>query len=304
MARYNSVVNGSFESVTAYLDGELLTVDNGHPRFEEIVRRLKADEVDGLARLFDPAAAISSHLEKLSTQVSIRGGKVFYEGEPVNSTLADHIVRTYEQGDDGYEAFALFLEKLYQNPNEDSRNMLFDWLSTGDFTINEDGDFIGYKGVRSTREDGLYESIHSGNGIVDGTEYTNSRLPNYAGAVVEMARSEVTFDPNNGCAYGLHVGTWDYASGFANIVLEVTVNPRDVVSVPAYEHEKLRTCRYKVVDVVNSKYATAYKLSDDIDEDEVDNDFEVDYSEQEVAPAVVTGGGPKRDARGRFVKKV
>lgn len=260
MARFNHVINDEFEAITVYLEGDLHTVDNNHPRFTDILHRLRIDETDGLLDLFSPVKEINTAFEKLSSQVAIRGGTILFEGEPMENALAEHIIRLYEEGDkDAYGAFAKFLEKLYTNPSKDSREMLYNWLSVAEFTINSDGDIVGYKGVR--REGGDYLSLHSGNGIVDGVEYFNTQLKNNPGSTVEMNRSEVTFDPNNSCAYGLHIGTWQYARGFGDYVLEVTVNPRDVVSVPAYEHAKLRACRYQVIDVLDEKYKEAYIAS-------------------------------------------
>lgn len=269
MAQFSLVINGDFEAVTAFIDGELMSANNDHPRFKEIVQRLRNDELDGISALFDPEQAIRNEFAKITDQVSIRAGVILYEGEPVNNSLGDMIVRLWDQGE-GYEAFAKFLEKLYQNPNEHSREMLFDWLQAGSFTIREDGNFVGYKGVK-VNDKGEYVSIHAGDGIVDGVEYKNTQLPNHPGAMVEMPRADVTFDPSSGCAQGLHVGTWRYANSFARgAVLEVSVNPRDVVSVPAYEHEKLRACRYRVVDVIEKQYEEAYVSGSAYDDPEDD----------------------------------
>jgi hypothetical protein len=74
-----------------------------------------------------------------------------------------------------------------------------------------------------------------------------------------MPRSEVEWDPTVGCHRGLHVGTWDYAYGFAQgAVMEVHVNPRDVVSVPTdSDAAKVRCCRYTIVRVIDAPYTAA-----------------------------------------------
>jgi len=68
-----------------------------------------------------------------------------------------------------------------------------------------------------------------------------------------------------GCHTGLHVGTYAYASNFGQgALLEVQVNPRDVVSVPTdCSAAKMRTCRYVVVDTIDQPYTTAVKPYDD-----------------------------------------
>ena len=57
-------------------------------------------------------------------------------------------------------------------------------------------------------------------------------------------------DVEQGCAKGLHVGSWEYANDFKGNghLMVVKVNPRDAVSVPRdCSWQKLRACRYVVV---------------------------------------------------------
>jgi len=150
-----------------------------------------------------------------------------------------------------------FLENLSTNPNPESVEQLYDWLEASDgFTLTPEGMILGYKGVRVTA-DGGFESIHSGKAIVNGEEIVGT-IPNAVGDVIEMPRDEVTFNPARGCSQGLHVGTYEYASGFAQgALLEVVVNPRDVVSVPTEcSAQKMRTCRYTVVGTISKQYDT------------------------------------------------
>jgi hypothetical protein len=153
---------------------------------------------------------------------------------------------------------------------------------------------VGYKGVKKqqaptdpdlgyTNEVNEYLSIFTGNAIVDG-ERVSGHVPNKIGSLVEMPRNEVTFDPAVGCSYGLHVGTWDYANNFGRGgVLEVHVNPRDVVSVPTDSSwAKMRVCRYRVVGVTEVPYQSA--LADDWQDDnyykEEDDEYCPDCGEE------------------------
>ncbi len=72
------------------------------------------------------------------------------------------------------------------------------------------------------------------------------------GQICEMPRHKVAFDPSNGCAAGLHVGTHNYTKSYrtndSQTVVMVKVNPADVVSVPTGECEKMRCCRYVVLE--------------------------------------------------------
>jgi hypothetical protein len=56
-------------------------------------------------------------------------------------------------------------------------------------------------------------------------------------------------DSSKDCSYGLHVGTYEYASMFAPVLTEVKFDPADIVSVPDYDTNKVRVCRYTVIAI-------------------------------------------------------
>jgi hypothetical protein len=70
-----------------------------------------------------------------------------------------------------------------------------------------------------------------------------------------MPRSEVAHNPRQACEAGLHVGTFNYVGGHTREhVLEVHVNPRDIVSVPTDGGgQKVRVCRYTVAAVASKE---------------------------------------------------
>lgn len=251
--------------------GRLLTADSDHPNYAAIIKGL-LEQDESVVDLFDPSVVVSQKFQKVSDRVSVSGGRVFFDGDEVANALTRQILRFLEEGAD-FTPLVNFFEKVEQNPSEDSKENLYRWLDSQDFTITTGGDIVGYKGVT----EGL-TSIHTGPAIVDGTA-VNGHVPNQPGSVVEMARSQVTFDPDQACSFGLHVGTYDYARSFGRVVLEVHVNPRDVVSVPADHHDtKMRVCRYTVVDRIEAKYDEAVIDSDDdddawwLDDDEDDDE--------------------------------
>ena len=236
-------------TVSAVLDGTLYVADSSHPNFDDIVNGLLDGEPESdVADLFDIEGAVSRQFEVLSERVSFKRGKVYFDGDLVDSVLSDQIARFIEQGE-GYEPLVKFMENAYQNPNEHSREQLFTWLRDRDFAITEDGNFLAYKSVYSGNDDNDfdYRSVSAGRAIVNGVDYTG-QIPQSIGSVVEMPRSEVQHDPRVGCHTGLHAGTLEYASTFGgDTVLLVEINPRDVVSVPTdCNAQKIRTCRYTV----------------------------------------------------------
>lgn len=268
------VGSGDDRNVTVFVPGQApLVAHSSHPNFGLIVETLVDPDTDVFApevtELFDIAQTISTRFEKLSERVSVKHGRIYLDGDEIHNSLTNQILRFLDDGLDDWRPLVAFFEKVQQNPQSHSRNQLFEWLDRHDFTITNAGDIVGYKGVRKTADNG-YTSIHSGPAIVDGEQH-NGKIPNAPGSIIEMPRNDVAFDPAVGCSTGLHVGTYDYASSFAEgAVLEVHVNPRDVVSVPVdSDAQKLRTCRYTVVDVIDTPYTQPLLFEDD----------EVDYDE-------------------------
>jgi hypothetical protein len=255
------------EYVTAFapeLDTPLIATDQ-HPNYARIIDALQdGAPASELEELFDVSVAVARTFDQLTERVAVGNGRVYFDGDELHEAITDHIVRALEDlDDDKAVSLARFLEKLASNPSKRSREQLYEWLQTAEFTIGPDGDLVAYKGVT---EDLL--SINSGKAIVDGELHENGRVPNELGSVIEFPRSEVVDDAAVGCARGLHVGTWDYAEGFARgAVLKVAVNPRDVVSVPSdCSAQKVRVCRYQVIDVIERPVTVPVEGAEEVPE--------------------------------------
>lgn len=225
----------------------LTTKDRDNPYWDRIVNEvLTGGSGQIVARLIDLAAEAARRFEGLTERVSVKGGTVYFDHDPVDSTIADAIMRGFNEGDDAFTGLALFLDRVMQNPRKHSRENLYDWLRADPdgFTITPEGMILGYKGVTQD-----LKSLSSGPGIVNGV-VCNGQLDNSLDNVVTMNRKSVQHDPGQACSFGLHVGTWKYASGFGPRTVKVLVNPRDVVSVPTdCGGQKMRVCRYKVVEI-------------------------------------------------------
>lgn len=239
------------ESVVVILpDGPPVVANDDHPHFEEILDGLLSESLDAedVRELADLSVAASRRFDRLSERVAVSDGRVFFDGAPADEAITRQIVRALDAGLRDWKPLVRFMENLAANPVEHSRDQLYAWLRDRNFTITEDGGFIAYKGVNAD-----YGSITRGPAIVDG-EAVNGHVPNCPGSTVEIARSSVAFNPAQGCASGLHAGTYDYAHRFARgAVLKVEVNPRDVVSVPTdCDAAKLRTCRYVVLACIDA----------------------------------------------------
>jgi hypothetical protein len=225
----------------------VLQADSNHIHWNEIKRGLIEGDPN-VFDLFDVQTGVVKKLTALSDRISFDGYNILFDGDVQEGPLADHLIRCIESGVSDYAPVVKFWEKVSTNPDKRSRDQLFTWLRSHAFTITEEGNILGYKGVVSQGQ-GEFMSKSSGTAWVDGVEI-KGRIPNNPGTTVTMPRSQVTNDPNTHCHYGLHVGDWSYASGFGPVVLEVHVNPRDVVSIPNDEScRKMRCCKYQVVKV-------------------------------------------------------
>lgn len=205
---------------------------------------------------------IEEKLSKVSDKMIRKGNRILFDGEPIDKTLESRLVDMDDKGAKGadWNALLKFTDRVMYNVDERVRTQLFSWMDACDgFSLTPEGMIVGYKGC--TRDyDGNVVSIHSGHAYVehdgDATEYKSARIPNRVGDTVWMPRGEVENNPNSACSYGLHVGTWNYASGFAEgIILTVEIDPSDVISVPYDSNaQKLRCCRYRIVGVAEHKH--------------------------------------------------
>lgn len=279
MIQYNLVGREGSKNLTVFVDGDMYVADEQHPLFDTLV--LKAVQGDlSIVNDFDASVAAATKFENVSERVSVANGRVYFDGDELDDVYSQQIIDFLEQDVDDWKPLVKFYEKALTNPDAHSRENLARWIESvrandgSGITINDDGDLVGYKGVTAD-----LKSIRSGPGIVNGVA-TDGHLDNTPGNVVEMARSKVQHDPSVGCSVGLHVGTWNYAKGFSQgPVLEVVVNPRDVVSVPTdCGGQKMRVSRYRVVQTLDNPYNTPVApVEDFFNEDEYDAYEDADF---------------------------
>lgn len=264
------------ESLTVFTpSGPPVVATADHPAFAELLEGAQSGApIDDLRNLADLTNVVAEHFDQLSERVSVAHGRVFFDGDEVDSTITTQIIRCLDDPSVGdWKPLVLFMENVAANPNEHSREQLFDWLRDREFTITSNGCFIAYKGVHNRDEDAgdayPYQSSSRGEAIVNGERFTGA-IPNGVGATVEMPRGDVQHDPAHGCSTGLHVGTYEYAQSYARgALLTVLVNPRDVVSVPTdCNAEKMRVCRYVVSDdePTPPSESAAIAYDDEVDE--------------------------------------
>lgn len=252
-----------YRSVTAFnpnSDKPIYQASSNHPHWDAIISGLKSGDPN-VWTLFDVAGGVMVAFKQVTDRVSWNGSEVLWDGDPIDSLLANQLARAIDDGNsEAYTALAKFWEKLESNPSQHSRTQSYAWLAAHDFQITPDGDVVGYKGVYK-ESDGTYRSTQASRVSGVPSAYVNGKpikegsfVPNPIGAVISMPRSEVVEDPSRSCERGLHVATYHYAKGYGT-VLEVHVNPRDIVSVPTSDNgDKVRACRYKVIGELSEDF--------------------------------------------------
>lgn len=172
--------------------------------------------------------------------------------------LADK-VRAIAQEGLPVSIFAKFWDNLQLNPSANSVRELYDFLAYKELPITEDGCFLAYKGL--TRN-GWSISANKETKVLKGKVDDKGRIFNGLNEEIEVRRWDVDDNRQHGCSYGLHVGSLDYAQGFAQgQVVVVKINPKDVVSVPEdCACQKCRVCAYKVIDVFRKRLNVQYAM--------------------------------------------
>ena len=223
------------DGVTVFSNGQSYTLSSTHGNYNavvEAIRNRESEEV--IVDLLNPRVALTKYL---GDRFEVGENTVKFNGEEVHGTLVQRILDCHRDNLP-VEPLLRFFENLESNPSFSARTELYDFLAHRNMPITPDGCFLAYKSVRP-----------------DFTDHHTGKFSNRVGTVLQMERRKVDDDRNNGCSYGFHAGSLEYATTFGGNdrkVLVVKINPADVVSVPTdCDCQKLRTARYEVVDLYN-----------------------------------------------------
>ena len=213
--------------------GKTYTVYKDDKRYESIVSCIKANDEQALLKLVD-VEAIFSELW-LGGTFSIDNGAAYFDGERIGGYLESKIIE-FAANELPFDFLVNFWKRLRNNPSKNSVNQLYRFLEEAECPITRDGTFIAYKAVKKV--DDKLVAYHDRS-----TEYKIN-------TPVSMKRCDVVDDPSEACGPGLHVGSFKYASEFYSgdsdrVVLEIEVDPADVVSVPTHCNSgKCRCCSF------------------------------------------------------------
>lgn len=223
--------------ITIFHDGKKIFVSSKAKSFKKVESWLKTKNYKAI--IDELMISDDQRVKKLTgNQFCVKDGKVFVIGckEEAPEYIANKIVEFYDNKLP-YTYLINFWKNLSQNPSERSKQELFVFLTKNHFPLTSDGCFVAYKKVKEVND--ILVDTYSG------------KFNNMPGKVVSVARAKVDPDKNVGCSYGLHVGAYEYVKDFdGDTLIEVKVNPKDVVSVPEdCNFQKMRVCKYFVLGV-------------------------------------------------------
>lgn len=263
----------SATSLSVVVNGQSFIIQKDTKEFNDALEAIRNEDEETLLEI----KSIVDKIKKYSSgNISIENNKVFFNGNELHGYVVDRLIEFYKN-DYPWEALKNFIIKLYRNPSKVSIDMAYQFLETQRFNILPDGNVIGFKGVNP---DGYSITGNTNVQVLSGKVDSRGRILNEDNAVIEIPRNQVTDDPNIACEQGLHIGSYAFAKSFAErgIVKLVKFSPEDIVSVPNdSNHEKLRVCKYQVIEtmkdegLLNSGYHNPISYDEDEDEDNYDD---------------------------------
>jgi hypothetical protein len=262
------------QNVTVNYDGETHIIPRSDALSDRLIKAVRENKLNEIPALVSAAKRIEVFSKG---NFVVQDGRVMVNGVAAPRVLSDKIIRFSNEGLP-FQPLLKFAENLQKNPSFRAVNELFTFLEKNDHPLTENGNFIAFKRVRDT-----FRDIHS------------NTMDNSVGNVVQVERNQVDEDSSRTCSHGLHVANWSYAhTQFASsnpetdVMLEVEVNPADVVAIPAdYNNAKMRVCKYKVLGVVATPFVEgtslrvtdpSYQPESDFEEEEEDK---FDYEEED-----------------------
>ena len=222
------------KGATFIIDNKDYHIEKTDAKFLKVVDAFNDDDAAKIIALIDKGTSIVSFGQgKLTVENSI----VKYGDRVLNDAITARILTMLE---DGFKMDPLekFLENLFSNPSFRAINELYGFLAENELPITDEGNFLAYKRVTAEFKD-----------CWTGT------FDNSVGSTVKEDRNLVDEDKYKTCSNGLHFCSANYLhnslyGGSDNPIVIISINPRDVVSIPVdYNNSKGRCCEYKVIGI-------------------------------------------------------
>lgn len=139
---------------------------------------------------------------------------------------------------------------------------LISFMEKSELPLTDSGDILGYKALFKQCDKyakDYYVDTHTNKVIQD------------VGMIIQMDRANVTDDPSVSCSQGLHIASLGYLGNFITRkqdIFLVKVNPKNVVSVPINEEQKMRCSRYTILAKLPESVRKFVENNQPIDDEE------------------------------------
>lgn len=232
---------------------------NGTEEYKDVVAAIKDGRWNDIAGLISPEQKI---LEFSEGYIRVENGVIIIDDKEVPAELSERIIKFANEGLP-YMSLVNFFRNLQLNPSFRSVKQCFQFLEANHYPLTPSGCFVGYKKVKKCKEersmlvpDGTGGEVEvPANKAMKLTDGYTGTFDNTPGQTVSMPRNEVDEDPDATCSNGLHVASYDYAHNYGgDVMIEVKVNPRDVVAVPSdHGAAKMRVCEYLSLGIAQER---------------------------------------------------
>jgi hypothetical protein len=235
----------SEESITCIWEGKPYSVRKDNANFALLRQALFDADYEKVGEYLDIKKAVEDFVDG---EVEIKDEVVYYHGNRVHGVVVDKLLEMLRAGLKDSAPFVNYIKRLMLNPSSNSVEELYTFLGYKSLPITPEGKVLGYKGVQND----FWSSTGNADTIVlQGETNERHQILNKVGETIEVQRRCVDDNRDRGCSHGLHIGSYDYAEGWAGSdgkLLLVEFDPEDAVSVPTCSgFQKLRVCKYKVV---------------------------------------------------------
>lgn len=210
--------------------------DERYKLIQEILKNPNSENWQ-IYKIIDPRFTIKTHISEMFD--IDEAGNCIIDNVKIPESIGTRIIKGIKLGEPINHIIRLW-NNIMDNPDPRARSDLYKYLIHNEHPITPDGCFIAYRKVKRSTEDP--------NKLVDSRTKSFDNSP---GKTVTMKREECDSDPNVTCSRGLHAASWVYIPGYpGDVVINIKVNPKDVVAIPVdYDERKLRCCEFKVLEI-------------------------------------------------------
>jgi len=242
----------SEESITCIWEGKPYSVRKDNANFALLRQALFDADYDKVGEYLDIKKAVEDFVDG---EVEIKDEVVYYHGNRVHGVVVDKLLEMLRAGLKDSAPFVNYIKRLMLNPSSNSVEELYTFLGYKSLPITPEGKVLGYKGVQ---HDFWSTTGNASTIVLQGETNERHQILNKVGETIEVQRRCVDDNKDRHCSHGLHIGSYDYAEGWAGSdgkLLLVEFDPEDAVSVPTdCGFQKLRVSKYKVVaDITESR---------------------------------------------------